>query len=85
MLEKSMIAELVKTRFVVGFTLGGNRILTEDAKMIGIGGDHERTRRRCTSVACGAMEISCGWLRRCRLRLRGCGRRGSSASENMRG
>ena len=40
-----MIAELVKTGFVRGFALGGNRVLTEDAKMIGIGGDHERTRR----------------------------------------
>ena len=84
-MEECMIAELVKTGFVVGFALGGNRILTEYAKMIGIGRDRERGRRRCTSVACGAMVFSCCWLRRCRLRLRGCGRRGSSASENMRG
>ena len=54
-MEECMIAELVKTGFVRGFALGGNRVLTEDAKMIGIGGDHERTRRRCTSVACGDM------------------------------
>ena len=49
-----MIAQLVKTGFVVGFALGGHRVLAEDTKMIGISRDHDRTRRRRTSVACGA-------------------------------
>ena len=54
-LEKGMIAELVKTGFIVWFAPGGHRVLTEDSKMIGFGRDHERWHWRCTSVACGAM------------------------------
>ena len=41
-MEKCMVAELVKTTFVFRFVLGGNRVLTEDSEMIGLGRDHER-------------------------------------------
>ena len=42
LLEKGMIAEFVKTGFIIGFTPGAHRVLTEDSEMIGLGRDHER-------------------------------------------
>ena len=80
-----MVAELVKTTLIIGFTLGGNRVLTEDSEMIGLGSNHERWCWRCTSVACDLMRGSRGRLSGCRLRHRGGRRRGSSATEYMGG
>ena len=80
-----MVAELVKTTLVIGFALGGNRVLTEDSEMIGLGSDHERWCWRCTSVAFDLMRVGRGRLSGCRLRHRGGRRRGSSATEYMGG